>query len=353
MAIYSVNQNRQFFVSTGSAESTPITKLGETSVVVISEDNKFDAGKFYVQQLGHGGLVRTGIIDPKKVLYATYTPAAAQAKDLKAVKVSLSKLHGETSQDLEVGEDYILRINFRQLYGMSDEDLYQKYGAVHCVKAMREDATLFWAEMIYSLVKNFSKVYAPLLDISVDGTEAGIVARATKVNGEVKLFDATGAELDAPEDGLYILEHDQTAEWALGTKQLVPVYFEVLPTTVMIEGEDITWGKVEDVTADYAKSVNNSFNIADMEYFYMGERADQYRMKGWPMVIPTKYFAVASKDSDGYDTIDIHYYYEGENHAIQRSEKTVTIVATPDVMASIKSDIEAALPEGCLREVQA
>lgn len=349
MAIYSVNQNRQFFVSTGYAgDATAPEALGNTSLFTLKDT--VDAGKFYVQQLGHGGLVRTGIIDPKKVLYATYTPAAAQAKDLKAVKVSLSKLHGE---ELEVGEDYILRINFRQLYGMSDEDLYQKYGAVHCVKAMKDDATLFWAEMIYSLVKNFSKVYAPLLDISVDGKETGIVARATKVNGEVKLFDAAGQPLDAPADCLYILEHDQTAEWALGTKQLVPVYFEVLPTTVMIEGEDITWGAVEDVTADYAKSVNNSFNIADMEYFYMGERADQYRMKGWPMVIPTKYFAVADKDGDGYDTIDIHYYYEGDNHAVQKSEKTITIVGLAGELNDLKTALEGVLPEGCLREVQA
>jgi hypothetical protein len=34
------------------------------------------------------------------------------------------------------GQDYIVRVNFRQAFGMSDEDLYQKYGAVHAVSGM-------------------------------------------------------------------------------------------------------------------------------------------------------------------------------------------------------------------------
>jgi hypothetical protein len=67
--------------------------------------------------------------------------------------------------------------------------------------------------------------------------------------------------------------------------------------------------------------------MADYEYFYMGERGDQYRMVGWPDYVPTKYLVDPTKT---YDTIALHFAYTGANHAVQMSEKDVTILVPSD-----------------------
>ena len=57
----------------------------------------------------------------------------------------------------------------------------------------------------------------------------------------------------------------------------------------------------------------------------MGDRADRYRGMGWPDVINTEYLADPT-DVNGYDMINIHYAYTGSNHAVQKSEKDLTLI---------------------------
>jgi hypothetical protein len=56
----------------------------------------------------------------------------------------------------------------------------------------------------------------------------------------------------------------------------------------------------------------------------MGERGDQYRNINWPNSIQTKYFV---NPTSTYYCLDIHYAYQGTCEDIQKSEKTLTIIA--------------------------
>lgn len=329
--VFSTNQNRQLYVSKG-VESTLADIQGNANLGKIFVGTDKDGCKF-INQNGYGGIVRSDLIKPSTIMWANASAPADMERKLKTVELTLkSTVNGGAPIS---GEDYVLRINFRQLYGMSDEDIYQKYGAVHAVSGMT--ASDFYKEMIYSLVKNFSRLYSPLLEIAVNSYSAStVVARAAMVNGNVKLYDATGTEITAAITKILICEKSQVAEWALGTKQLVPVYFEVIPTTVTdAGGNDVIWGSVsEDYTT--LTPIGNGYNIADLEYFCMGERGDQYRNIGWPKSIPVKYFADATKT---YFVLDIHYAYQGTCEDIQKSEKTLTIVA--ETKAEIESVITA------------
>ena len=107
----------------------------------------------------------------------------------------------------------------------------------------------------------------------------------------------------------------------------VPVYFTIQPTNITYNGDELIWGKVDEVPANSADIIGNGKKIADMEYFYMGERGDFYRNVGFPNVIHTKY--LVNPDSN-YNTIDIHYFYEGSNENVQKSEKTITLAVLKD-----------------------
>ena len=334
--VFSTNQNRQFYaaaeaVGKNAAGKVTLTKASTKGAVQVGVDVE---GRVFIAQNGYGGIVRSDLINPKSIMWATASAPADMAHVLKQYKLELA-----TGTTLRSGQDYILRINFRQFYGMSDEDIYQKYGAVHCTAAMVSTPANFWKELAYSVVKNFGKENNAL-EFVIAGK---VIAKATKVNGEIKFYDAANVEINASSASfLTINEKSQVDEWALGTKQLQTVQFEVIPTTVYdADGNEYTWGKVTDTTYTSGNPtltpVGNGYNIADLEYFCMGERGDQYRNVMWPKSIPTKYFVDATKT---YYVLDIHYAYKGTCEDIQNSEKTMTIVAdTQGTLDTIISDM--------------
>lgn len=306
MATFSTNQTRQLYVANTDTETQIVTN-GE---------------HMYLTQEGAGGPVRSDLIDVKNVLWAKYTPAEDMARKLKTVTVTLNpEAHDDDDGGLipNVGQDYILRINFRQFASLGDQDTYVKHGAVRIFKGMT--ASDFYREMAISLAKNFSRELTKLVEIKLsDGTV-------------VKPSD-TKKTLAGTYTSLVIEEVEQ--EWTLGIKPQEAVYFDVIPATIAYSGEELTWGETKEGAA--ATTVGNGKLIADLEYFCMGERGDMYRGIGWPNNIVTKYLVDDTKE---YNVIDIHYAYVGSNESVQKSEKTLTIVG--EDLGDIKSNIEAAL----------
>ncbi len=92
------------------------------------------------------------------------------------------------------------------------------------------------------------------------------------------------------------------------------------------------YGTAEDVTgqantAGASNYVGNGKLTADLEYFCMGERGDHYRGMGWPNYIHTAYMINNPGDTNEYDYLDIHYYFQGEGVRSDKSEKQITLVA--------------------------
>ena len=81
--------------------------------------------------------------------------------------------------------------------------------------------------------------------------------------------------------------------------------------------------------------------IADLEYFCMGERGDQYRNAGWPNVIPTKYLVDPTAE---YDLYTIHYAYVGEGTHQEKSEKDIQFAVLKSASSAFKTKLNAVLP---------
>lgn len=98
------------------------------------------------------------------------------------------------------------------------------------------------------------------------------------------------------------------------------MYFDVVPTTVYDGVDDLVWGTV--TTEASTTLVGNGKKMADLEYFLLGERGDQYRKIGWPNDIETVGMIDPSKD---YDVIEIHYAFTDTGVNSYRTEKDMTI----------------------------
>lgn len=310
MATFSVNQARQLYVA--DYYKTDVTSADNKGTIAPKVDNK--KNHLYFQYKGANNLMRSDLIDIKNIIYAKATDANDMRSELKGYVVTLTD--GVKDGKPVVGQDYILRIAFKQYIGMSDADQTTKYGMVH-VNSTIDSASKFYKELALSLAKNFSKEVTPLLKFAlvVQGEED--VENATPVEATTKAETLTGTYT-----GVLIKEVEQ--DWVLGTKPLVPVNFEILPGTIKVNGDEVIWGKAEIVEAkDKEDFVHNGKNIADLEYFCMGERGDVYRGAGYPNTVKTQYLV---KPENPYNVIDIHYAYVGSNESVQKSEKTITIV---------------------------
>lgn len=302
--VFSTNQTRQLYVM-NEYKATPAAEGN-----IAAKSNEKDKRFLYFQHYGKGGLTRSDLISVDNIISMKVTEASDMRVPLKKIKVTLN----ETPIN---GQDYILRINLRQYLGMSDEDQYQKYGIVRAygTSAAPMGNIKFYALMASSLAKNFSREVVPVLKFKVGDKE---------ITAKDKITDEFVNSLSGE---LIIEEVEQPHEVGLFSKERV--YFETQCGTIESDGQEVVWGTVTDET-EYNKANLNDTNsygngaiIADLEYFCLGERADQYRNIGWPNSIPSKTMVDSSLT---YDVIDIHYAYVGSNEGSQKSEKDITIV---------------------------
>ena len=323
---YSVNQVRQLYVAKALKTSNVLASDAAGSIAVKNDTAK---NHLYFEYKGADNLMRSDLIDIKNILYAKATDADDMAHKLKAVTVTLDS---EVNAGAPVaGQDYILRIVFKQYVGMSDEDQYFKYGMVHAYAGM--DADEFYKVLALSIAKNFSREVVPLIKVEVhsagttskggfDSAGYMVVTPTTKDNGKSDTTNPYYAAdtLVTDIDSIRITEVEQP--WRLGVMAQTPVYFTVQPVAVMVNSDERIWATVTEGTNG---TIGNGKEIADLEYFCMGERGDMYRGIGFPNNIVTTYLVDPTKT---YYTFDIHYAYVGNNESVQKSEKDITIVCS-------------------------
>lgn len=302
MAAFSVHQVRQLYVANAYKEN--LAALNNAGDITVAKTNEGDA--MYFQYMGALlDKMRSDLIKVDNITNLTATKAEDIATKLKGYTLTLDP--AVNGGQPVAGQDYILRLAFREFIGMSEADQYFKYGMVHVLSGL--SASDFYKEMALSLAKNISKDTTTLVDIYLyDGSTS------TKVEASTKKSSLTGTYT-----AIRFVEAVQP--WNLGTMPQAVIPFEVQPVNVTVDGDQRIWGKVESYNPQV--SLPEGQLIADLEYFCMGERGDQYRNMGWPNVIPTKYLVDPSKK---YDVLNIHYFYKGDGISVQKSEKDIQIV---------------------------
>lgn len=320
MGAYSVNQVRQLYVA--NALKTTAAQLSAPGDIFIGASDV--TGGMYFQYVGAlGDTMRSDLIKASQIKYVTATSSDDMAYKLKYFDVTLD---AEVNGGAPVaGQDYLLRLNFREYVGLSPEYQTNRYGLVHAVSGMV--ASDFYKQMAISLAKNLSNDVNLLAKVYVKATPSN-----TEVTSETTMDDLTSVTAT----GIRVEEVGQP--WHLGVMEQGVVPFEVLTPAIIVDGDSRIWGTV---TAGVSDTVlPQGQKIADLEWFAMGERGDQYRLVGWPNVIPTKYMVDSTKN---YDVVTIHYYFEGHNEAVQKSEKDIQIAMVNDGSHTLANSFITAL----------
>lgn len=305
--VISVNQVRHLYVA--KSLKTAIAQLTTAGDILPKADTA--KSTLYFQYFSPAGVIESSDkIDIKNITYAKATSSVALAKKLDRYQVVLdSEIN---SGNPVAGQDYLLRLAFRQYVGISPEDQYWKFGMVHAVSGMT--ASDFYKAMALSLARNIAREATPLVTIYLVASGPAY----TTVT-----IDTDPATLTGTYTGIQIEQVAQ--DWILGVMPQGYIPFAVQPTNITFEGDERIWGTVTTVTP--IKSVQNGHDIADLEYFCMGARGDFYRNMGWPNVLHTTYLVDPTQK---YDTLDISYYWAGGAEDVQKSPRTITLVAVDD-----------------------
>lgn len=307
MANFSINQVRHLYVAKALKSGTNLLTTDAAGSIL----PKGDTAKthLYFQYMSPGGIVRSDLIAVDKIMSAKATGSDKLAHKLTRV---LLTLNADVSANPVAGQEYITRIAFRQYIGLSEEDQNFKYGFVKATSSMK-NASDFYKKMAISIADNVSRDTTPLVTVYLK----------TSNSEELVVPKTKEANLSGTYTGIILEEAVQ--DWELGTMPQEFIPFTVQPTTIIVDGEECVWGKVESQAATH--KVENGHNIADLEYFCMGARGDHYRMMGYPHVIKTTYLA---NPEAKYDTLNIHYAFTDSNEGIQKSEKDITIACVND-----------------------
>ena len=279
--LFSVNQASHLYVVSTVLTTGKVTEESAVGTIKVNSDGD----NIYFTYKGEGGLLRSDLVAIKDIMDIRAKEASKLDTKFRATTITLK---AETSSTIVAGQDYFVRIKYS--IGSIDNQ-YLKYGVVRATKEMVSTPEKFFAAMEESLKKNFAREAEPVF--SFTHTSSSLVI--TEVE----------------------------PKWVLGTYPQRPIDFEVSVDTIEVDGIEGAWGTV--VTAPTNNGYPNSKKIADLEWFCMGERGDQYKNYGWPNVIPTKYM-VNAESTNGYDVINIHYAYVGSNESVQKSEKDMIFV---------------------------
>lgn len=308
--VISINQARQLYVAKALKASTAaLTTAGD----IVPKADKAKT-TLYFQYMSPAGIVSSDKIDIANIMYAKATSSDALAHKLVRYSVSLD---ADVANAPVAGQNYILRLAFRQYTGLSEEDQYFKYGEVIARSGMT--ASDFYKKMAISLAKNLENKTesTPLVNIYL------ISAKADST--DVPVTSATKESALTATDYNQIIIEEAEQPWVLGMMPQAFIPFTPQSLTITVDGEERLWAKAEVVPSK--NTVSDGHLMADLEYFCMGARGDIYRGMGYPNIIRTTYLA----DPDAiYDTLDIHYFYTGSNESVQKSEKTITLIAVND-----------------------
>ena len=282
------NQVRQVYVvKTLKASGLP-AQLGDLAV-------KGEAGKFiYFQHFGQGGLTATDKIDVENIRSLKQTPAADMNDVLKTHTVKVVTA--------VAGQTYILKVFVRNYVGQGVYDQVYRYGIY---KAKASDNAAAIAE---GLAKDLQKAQG-----LQDGDDA------TDINNyKEALFTVTYNS-----DTITISEVEQYWELPRFLVQQCPIQIFLNGIVDDSEVETYEWATIGE--GDPVEVKNCAKKLAELEYFAHGWRGDFYGLKDYPRAFVTKYMVDPTED-DGYDTIDLHYFFRGQGVSSQLSEKEITLI---------------------------
>lgn len=303
MSVFNTDQARQFYVS---------NTANCFSAMKADEYFKVDPGSSY-------SAVASDVIQKSQVEYINITSALNKLVPLRKKYTITVNSDILDSGNVPAGFHYVLKVIFRQYVSQSDEDRLAKVVDVYTKSAMTPT--------------NFYGALKDALDLALASEEA--------VNGAPLVGRSSSS------GGLVLTE--VYMPWKRGKMSIATLPFDVFGEDVEIDSIDTEWAEVTPayVSKDSSDTAAGAKKLADMEWFFLGERGDIYRGIGWPNNFEPTY-QIDATGTTAYSVVDLTYFYKGNNEDIQHSRKTITVALAGVAAATAAAKLATVLPNAII-----
>lgn len=296
--------NNSLDPATAQAGDYSLRKLWDTTNSSVTMDDK----AFELMYQGKGGLTHSDIIRQKNIRKVNVTAAPDMDRPLCKYQIQFNTFSQETG---EVARNFYLNFEFPGFASLTPEETFTK---TVVFAADYSSASNTATNCKNAIDAAFSHEFAEFVTTSVSSGTITIEAVVpTRHNATAGLFEISGTDFVLSNFTQEIVKNNGI------TIRLVQPY--------AVEASSIAAGKWVNLTTANTNVIKNDAIIRDLEIFCMGDRGDNYRMKGWPNFVPTDYMITSDNDTSGkgYDVLDLHYYYQGEGTNDDKSEKVITL----------------------------
>jgi hypothetical protein len=313
MALFSVNQNGQWFTVKGY-QASALSNVGDIKINSDNQTTKSAAKKIWFEYKDAAGNKRSEVINRANGGRITVVPAAVMAWTPKGVTITFD---GSVSDPVN-GEVYGIYVNQRNYHALGDNEFMElgaevRYGSKFNFDA-NSDLSISAGEAVVNNVR--------LLMVALQQ------AFIRNLGADSDLYTVTVASSATTAGVITIMPKEQ--DWIQGTMQAERVNLDTQDvflsnvTINTIERND--WAAIAATTGT---PVVNTKDIADMEWFYLGEHGDTQRLVGYPYAsaatINGSLYKVDPTNTYGYDLVIIHHNYVGNGTFVQKSEQDIMI----------------------------
>ena len=313
MALFSVNQNGQWFTVKGYQDST-LSNVGDIKINSDNQTTKSAAKKIWFEYKDAAGNKRSEVINRANGGRITVVPAAVMAWTPKGVTVTFD---GNVSDPVN-GEVYGIYVNQRNYHALGDNEFMELGAEVRYGSKFNFDANATLSISAGEAVVNNVRLLMVALQ----------QAFIRNLGADSDLYTVTVASSATTAGVITIMPKEQA--WIQGTMQAERVILDTQDvflsnvTINTIERND--WAAIAATTGT---PVVNTKDIADMEWFYLGEHGDTQRLVGYPYAnaatINGSIYKVDPTNTYGYDLVIIHHNYVGNGTFVQKSEQDIMI----------------------------
>lgn len=307
MQNFNTNQTRQLYVA-AAIDANVDTNLD------IALKQMGDTGElFFSYRNADGLLTRSDTFDPKKITSLKKTAAADMNVDIMCHKITADASAVSLGSGL-IGKAITATVTVHEAFDY-DENNTLTFAATlignSTNMASANSNTAFYKYMAIELAKalpaNLVKVYCGSTEVTAATAASGIAGNPTAIYLIPKVQKYVRGKLPA-----------ETVTLSVAFR--------------LHDGEDTVWGidTVKTVaainTADTLSltpvNIPSVYNIADLEYFALGERGDYYRGAMWPNDYNPTYAVDLAKT---YDILTIEYYWAGNVENVQKSPRMIQV----------------------------
>lgn len=289
--MYSADQVRHPYIVKRKVEALGETPNAGDLAIKISDGNQpYPQLAVFDYFTGNQEITRADIIELKNIEYINVK--AGYKRKLKKLEISFDPSVGGGKPI--PGQEYMFRITMYGLGIGGGEVSISRMIGPHIAAAGDTNLTVM-NSLLSSFNDNFKREYKQYVKAEVTGA------------------DATAK----------LLIEEVPVPFVLGKTGGNPIDFAVVTTP--IEAVDyLPWGKVTNITKNNTNTVPNGVKVADMEYFYAGEKMGNVHQGNSPHS-----FVPLADPTKVYETVDICYFFKGNNEDTQHSRKMISLFLDP------------------------